>query len=153
MRDFDVEGVGSGWSIDIDFSPNITDLDSSVEGGAVEIYEEVIRDKRSDDQLSALRPKNAMEVPPVDTQEFLASQLEVLESKKEDERQAGAGGPGAGRNAMGSAGLSGEADSRVRDHVGPVQFNVGGIQVDADDMLRRLKVSTILNDRVNCSIC
>ncbi|KAF3939726.1 hypothetical protein ABW19_dt0207822 [Dactylella cylindrospora] len=149
LRDFDVEGVGSGWSIDIDFrppasssetpNPNV-DLDAPVEGGAVELYEEVIRDSRSDDQLAALslRPKGAIEMPPVDIQEFLASQLEILESKKEDERAVGLGGPGGGRNAMGTVGLA-ETDSRVRDHVGPVQFNVGGIQVDADDMLRRIK--------------
>ncbi|RVD82428.1 uncharacterized protein DFL_006855 [Arthrobotrys flagrans] len=147
LRDFDVEGVGSGWSVDIDFSPaaastTTLDLDAPVEGGAVELFEEVIRDSRSDDSLAALRPKGAIEMPPVDLQEFLATQLEVLESKREDERGPGGGGSGIGvggnRNAMGTVGM-GETDSRVRDHVGPVQFNVGGIQVDADDMLRRIK--------------
>jgi hypothetical protein len=33
-------------------------------------------------------------------------------------------------------------EARVNEHIGPVQFNMGGIQVDADDMLQRLKVST-----------
>jgi dynein light intermediate chain 1 len=31
-------------------------------------------------------------------------------------------------------------EARVNEHIGPVQFNMGGIQVDADDMLQRLKV-------------
>jgi len=30
-------------------------------------------------------------------------------------------------------------EGRVNEHIGPVQFNMGGIQVDADDMLQRLK--------------
>ncbi|KAF3903516.1 hypothetical protein AA313_de0200519 [Arthrobotrys entomopaga] len=159
LRDFDVEGVGAGWSVDIDFSPSsassgdataiTAELDASVEGGAVELYEDVIKDRRGEDQLAALRPKGAIEMPPVDLQEFLTQQLEVLETRKEDEKGGGGtggvgGGLGAGiggagaRNAMGTVGI-GETDSRVRDHVGPVQFNVGGIQVDADDMLRRIK--------------
>jgi dynein light intermediate chain 1, cytosolic len=29
----------------------------------------------------------------------------------------------------------------VLEHIGPVQFNMGGIQVDADDMVQRLMVS------------
>lgn len=86
-------------------------------------------------------------MPPVDTQEFLASQLEILESRKEEEKTGlGSGLTGSGRNAMGTVGLA-ETDSRVRDHVGPVQFNVGGIQVDADDMLRRIRVRISLTHR------
>lgn len=33
-----------------------------------------------------------------------------------------------------------EGAEKVLEHVGPVQFNVGGIQVDAENMLERLKV-------------
>lgn len=36
-----------------------------------------------------------------------------------------------------------EREGKVNEHIGPVQFNMGGIQVDADDMLQRLKVRTI----------
>jgi dynein light intermediate chain 1 len=32
-------------------------------------------------------------------------------------------------------------EAKVLEHIGPVQFNMGGIQVDADDMVQRLKVS------------
>jgi dynein light intermediate chain 1 len=49
-----------------------------------------------------------------------------------------------------SSGLEGGDDSpqdegRVNEHIGPVQFNMGGIQVDADDMLQRLKVCTLFS--------
>ncbi|KAI4136583.1 MAG: hypothetical protein L6R39_007717, partial [Caloplaca ligustica] len=30
-------------------------------------------------------------------------------------------------------------NSRVNEHIGPVQFNMGGIQVDADEMVRKLR--------------
>ena len=45
---------------------------------------------------------------------------------------------GRGASLEGEEGLPDEA--RVNEHIGPVQFNMGGIQVDADDMLQRLKV-------------
>jgi hypothetical protein len=52
-----------------------------------------------------------------------------------------------GRNEAISGNDLGENDSRearVNEHIGPVQFNMGGIQVDADDMLQRLKVCFVL---------
>ena len=36
--------------------------------------------------------------------------------------------------------VGGSEEGRVSEHIGPVRFNMGGIQVDADDMLQRLKV-------------
>jgi dynein light intermediate chain 1, cytosolic len=47
---------------------------------------------------------------------------------------------GRGASLEGEESLADEA--RVNEHIGPVQFNMGGIQVDADDMLQRLKVSS-----------
>lgn len=131
---FDVEGIHSGWSVDI--SPS-SGNQSDVEGGAVELYEGVIKDsKRGDSEGLALLNKSGgrggVEVPAVDTQEFLAGQLEILEAKAAEEKAA-RGGKEDKHNAV-----SGE---RVMEHVGPVQFNVGGIQVDAENMLERLKVS------------
>lgn len=69
-------------------------------------------------------------------QTFLSGQQGILEElKAEDERDRASGaGP-----KMEMAPL--EDNSRVNEHIGPVQFNMGGIQVDADDMLRKLKVS------------
>lgn len=129
---FDVEGISNGWSIDIS-APSDSASSHEVEGGAVDVYEEVVKDPKRDNGLSVLKHKG-IEVPPVDTQEFLAQQLEVLEAKRAEEAKTG---PGLRPDQSGNRTLESE---RVKEHVGPVQFNVGGIQVDADDMLKRLKV-------------
>jgi len=129
---FDVEGINTGWSVDI--SPH-AEADSEMDGGAVEVYEDVIKDtERSDSEGLALLKGRGLEAPPVDTQEFLAQQLEILESKAMEEKPS-RGGKEDAKNARQEA----QNSERVIEHVGPVQFNVGGIQVDADDMLERLK--------------
>ena len=43
-----------------------------------------------------------------------------------------------------------EDNSRVNEHIGPVQLNYGGIQVDADDMLRNIKVRS---QNITPSLC
>lgn len=133
---FDVEGIGSGWSIDI--SPGPTDQ-SGVEDGAVEIYEEVIKDpKRGDPEglnlLNKSGSSGGIEVSAVDTQVFLAGQLKFLEDKAAEEKATRGGKEDRYNTASGE---------EVMEHVGPVQFNVGGIQVDAENMLERLKVSIL----------
>lgn len=71
-----------------------------------------------------------------DTQEFLERQLKILEAFK-------AKAPERNDNAIARATrhLDFSEEKTVSEHIGPVQFNMGGIQVDADDMLQRLKVS------------
>ncbi|KAK1758100.1 cytoplasmic dynein 1 light intermediate chain 2 [Echria macrotheca] len=84
---------------------------------------------------------------------------EASSAVREDSRGGGgASGGAAGRagaagsnGAGGSKKYSGDEDEygvfnggrppeqRVMEHIGPVQFNMGGIQVDADDMVQRLK--------------
>lgn len=68
-------------------------------------------------------------------QGFLTKQLEVLEQLKiEDEKdRAAKKAPQLEMSPL-------EDNSRVNEHIGPVQFNMGGIQVDADDMLQKIKV-------------
>lgn len=129
-----MEGINSGWSVDI--SPHLEEAEG--EGGAVEVYEDVIKDsKRSDTEGLALLNKGGgkgIEVPAVDTQEFLAGQLDVLEARAAEEKSTRGGKEDKSNHSNGSS-------ERVIEHVGPVQFNVGGIQVDAENMLERLKVS------------
>lgn len=130
---FDVEGINSGWSVDI----STRQAEPEGEGGAVEVYEDVIKDsKRGETEGIALINKTGgkgIEVSAVDTQEFLSSQLELLEARVAEEKSAR--GSKEDKNTQSNG--SGE---RVIEHVGPVQFNVGGIQVDAENMLERLKV-------------
>ena len=130
---FDVEGINAGWSIDI--SPG--DAAVETESGAVEVYEDVIKDtSRNPDSLHLLRGR-AMEVPPVDTQEFLAQQAEILEAKAAEDRSTR--DTKEGKKKMREVDES--ADQVLAEQVGPVQFNVGGIQVDAENMIESLKVS------------
>ncbi|KAE8442602.1 hypothetical protein EG329_003025 [Mollisiaceae sp. DMI_Dod_QoI] len=163
LRDgFDVEAINKGWSLDIeesnDFSLDLhvnraeshmaTDEDPSrVAGGAVEAYEETIRDPSLDALQAASGEINGqkLEVSSLDTQSFLATQLEVL-----DKIRTGADSNGMdssrlirGRQSSQSRVEEGDGsptdEGRVNEHIGPVQFNMGGIQVDADDMLQRLR--------------
>ncbi|OAA60249.1 dynein light intermediate chain [Niveomyces insectorum RCEF 264] len=111
------------------------------------------------------RRQRRVEVETEDVQTFLGEQLKLLEqyrqkdeAKREKEAKEAAkrrgvdGGPGgSGLVASSSSSLwapyaDSTGPSQVPDavegiskQIGPVQFNMGGIQVDADDMLERIK--------------
>jgi len=176
---FDVEGMSSGWSSDIQPSvhtlhntsqeshePNGAmtghdDRDYGDEGkGALAIFEDTIRDPNQDPALLRTSPSNQrnghlIEFESLDTQEFLSGQLDVIESIKVDEEHGQAGKES--KREPSDRRVSSEESSRYRDssgavddkghvneHIGPVQFNMGGIQVDADDMLKKLKVRVVI---------
>ncbi|KAL1957723.1 hypothetical protein VTO42DRAFT_5566 [Malbranchea cinnamomea] len=169
---FDIEGVGTSWSIEIQEPPESpppppsASTDHTTEAAyeevrkpepekddgtsAVAIYEQTIQDPRygvigsRSTQFNGHKDSdNKIEVETVDTQTFLKEQLEVLEQlKAEDEKQASElrrNGTGARDSDLNSSALGMDDTGRVNEHIGPVQFNMGGIQVDADDMLRKLK--------------
>jgi dynein light intermediate chain 1 len=131
---FDVEGINSGWSLDINGGDDATT--GETEGGAVEVYEEVIKDisRGGADSLALLKGR-VMEVPPVDTQEFLAQQFEILESKAAEDKSSR-----DGKDAKKKRDVEDGSEKVLAEQVGPVQFNVGGIQVDAENMIESLKV-------------
>ncbi|KAL7621515.1 hypothetical protein AAE478_008839 [Parahypoxylon ruwenzoriense] len=148
LRDgFDVETVSEGWSIDLDQPFPMTGSDglneanyltngemngtAEPEGSSLVQYEEQVQDTSLDALQLAQGNKdtNRLEVPSVDTQAFLANQLERLEQHKKADEKAGKEHSFA----------QGATDDMISDHIGPVQFNMGGIQVDADDMVQRLK--------------
>ncbi|KAI9172349.1 Cytoplasmic dynein 1 light intermediate chain [Paramyrothecium foliicola] len=82
---------------------------------------------------SAMNSGAAAAVDSDDTQEFLERQLKILEAFKSKAQEPTPDSPG---------GLPTRRQDRkdgVSEHIGPVQFNMGGIQVDADDMLQRIK--------------
>ncbi|GAP82325.1 putative dynein light intermediate chain [Rosellinia necatrix] len=148
LRDgFDVEAISDGWSIDINqpfptsrsqATHNVgegevleTNGEPEPEGSAVAMYEQQIQDTSLDTLQLAQGNKdsNKLEIPSVDTQAFLGNQLGRLEQqKKEDEKTIK-------ENSFAQV----ATDDIISDHIGPVQFNMGGIQVDADDMVQRLK--------------
>ncbi|KAL2173585.1 dynein light intermediate chain-domain-containing protein [Thermothelomyces heterothallicus CBS 202.75] len=167
LRDgFDVDRVSNGWSIDLDqpfprSRQNGTEggdgesngaderevADPDPEGSTVALYEESVHDPSMDALQLAGRNTHSteLEVETVDTQTFLAQQLKVLEAFKqkneEAAREASHHRPHkklADDDHLGDH-SDAKTDARVLEHIGPVQFNMGGIQVDADDMVQRLK--------------
>jgi dynein light intermediate chain 1 len=145
-----VEAVNNGWSLDIEETSNSIAPNGhsngaapSIEGGAVEIYEETIRDPSLDAlQATAYESNgNKLEVSSVDPQIFLAGQLEILDKIRQDTSGTDSNRLARGRNSQ-EGDESRVDEGRVNEHIGPVQFNMGGIQVDADDMLQRLRVNT-----------
>jgi dynein light intermediate chain 1 len=159
---FDVEGVSDKWSIDIDPPRNMRTVENRqepVEGeeqakgtltsaaeddgpSVTSIYEETIRNPESDFPLSALHSKqsNDIEVSSKDAQKFLVEQVEILEVlRREDESEAKA--KAAQKNVDPTYRTwSDDVSGVVEEHIGPVQFNMGGIQVNADEMVKRLQV-------------
>ncbi|KAL2888243.1 Cytoplasmic dynein 1 light intermediate chain 1 [Ceratocystis lukuohia] len=148
LRDgFDVETISAGWAEDLQkawpIMPDLEFSDQDDEGldlSAVTLYEDWVPDA----SMSGLHipgpslDSTSLETNAADTQSFLAEQTKVLESAKAlSEPKPGT----AARRKPGALPDESErfGDSEVRDHIGPVQVNMGGIQVDADDMLRRLK--------------
>jgi hypothetical protein len=111
----------------------------------MEAYEETIRDPSIDALQAASAESNGLkpEITSLDTQSFLSEQLTELDKIRQGAEPSGMDSSrqirGRGASQDGDEGLADEA--RVNEHIGPVQFNMGGIQVDADDMLQRLRVS------------
>ncbi|KAK4124759.1 hypothetical protein N657DRAFT_643510 [Parathielavia appendiculata] len=166
LRDgFDVDQVSNGWSIDLDQPsplprPNgTTPEDGEVngdserpagdpEGSTVALYEESVQDPSMDALQLAGRNTHSttLEVETIDTQTFLAQQLKVLEAYKQKNEEASRGEARhktykkvEEEHLVGGADPERAAEAKVLEHIGPVQFNMGGIQVDADDMVQRLK--------------
>ena len=135
--------------------------DDEEQSVSVAAYERIIQDPNSH-QSSALQFGSGIsaqqglangdgtETPCQDTQDFLAGQVQVLDRlKAEDEAQkakdprskpsTGANSPTTPTNPRFDGQLRPSAGGRVNEHLGPVQFNMGGISVDADDALKSLK--------------
>ncbi|PWY96509.1 dynein light intermediate chain [Aspergillus sclerotioniger CBS 115572] len=147
---FDMEGVSTAWSIEIqdppepltngadDSKPEDPSTNPMDDGtSAVTIFEQTITDPKRDTSMAhpgSQRNGNKVEVDTSDMQSFLTKQLEVLEQLKADDEKDRAAKkvPQLEMSPL-------DDNGRVNEHIGPVQFNMGGIQVDADDMLRKLK--------------
>jgi len=157
---FDVEAVNKGWSLDIE-EPEALNNGNSDEiepvhsvGGAVETYEETIRDPSLDALQTITAESNGLklEVSSLEPQEFLAGQLEVLDQLRQE--ASGVVATVGQRSISGNEGgvEAHTEEARVSEHIGPVQFNMGGIQVDADDMLQELRVGSFLTSIVGLKL-
>ncbi|PBP16886.1 dynein family protein [Diplocarpon rosae] len=161
LRDgFDVEAINRGWSLDIEESSEPGNHGENgvngnaapdraappMSGGAVESFQELIRDPSLDAIQATASHSNGLklEVSSQDTQTFLAAQVETLEKIRQGAEPSSMDSTHAIRGRRSSQTRADDDEdkydeARVNEHIGPVQFNMGGIQVDADDMLQRLK--------------
>jgi dynein light intermediate chain 1 len=155
----DAEGVSSGWMLDLEApsaeeqaqqanDPFAESGTLSEPNGAIAIYRQEIKNPHQD-RLSALassKSQHGLEVEITDSQKFLSQQFDILSKLKVQDQEEKKSQPGGRDRSLPHRLQSGtrspeKLDSgRVTEHIGPVQFNMGGIQVDADDMLSKLKV-------------
>ena len=142
---FDVESTSSGWSTEIrapaiNGDTKTTDAkpkSSAGSEGAVLTYESTIPDPYA---YSSSQVKNpGIEVSTPTTQAFLTTQLDVLEKLRAEDEAAAASSKKDPDSSTFSNTANKLHDERVNAHIGPVQVNMGGIQVDADDMLKKLR--------------
>ncbi|KAM7184627.1 Dynein light intermediate chain (DLIC) domain containing protein [Rhypophila sp. PSN 637] len=152
------ENADQGESDDDEYDDGSEDDDQSEEpeGSTVALYESQVRDNDESALHSASKASQStkLEVETMDTQTFLAEQAKALEKyrQKEEEssRDEAARSKVAKSNNYSSRSDDDEhgyydgekpiTESKGLEHViGPVQFNMGGIQVDADDMVQRLR--------------
>ncbi|KAL9128449.1 MAG: hypothetical protein Q9217_002882 [Psora testacea] len=152
---FDVERVSSGWSNEISISTHSTtpgDLGGSImtngeavptdnEGTVLSIYESMIPSPSSKRFPSDHKPGIEISVPKMQT--FLASQQETIARlAAEEERSSTSTSTSAPTSSTFStitASASLPSHERLAEQIGPVQVNMGGIQVDADDVVRKLQ--------------
>lgn len=146
---FDMEGVSTAWSIEIQDPPeplyktkstnNDSENSNPAEDGtsAVTVFEQTITDPKISRSIIPPSTNNSddVDIETPDMQEFLSQQKEKLEQLKAEDAKDRANQqvPQLEMSPMDDQG-------RVNEHIGPVQFNMGGIQVDADDMLKKLRV-------------
>ncbi|KAG9257768.1 dynein light intermediate chain [Emericellopsis atlantica] len=148
---FEAETISQGWAEDIDerFSGEFPSLEVLAQNrtaqketadplqteSAIAQYEEWCQESASDGLAiveSILQKKQAgVTVYSEDAQEFLEKQVKRLEMARNKAAPT--------EKTMPEPPPGWSEREHVSEHIGPVQFNVGGIQVDADDMLQRIK--------------
>ena len=141
-----MEGASTAWSIEIQDPPQPLDqpVDVSADGeddgtSAVTVFEQTIKDPKRDTSIAhptANTHGSKIEVETNDMQLFFADQLDLLEKLRADDEKERA------NQQVPQLEMSPMDEGKVNEHIGPVQFNMGGIQVDAEDMLKKLRVRT-----------
>lgn len=156
---FDVEGTSSGWSIDVQQSSRslpgaesgvtenealpIASSRSSKQGPVLPAYENFIREPSRNGDSDPAASNQGVEIETANTQEFLARQLEIMERLKAEEeksQEANESGALSDRPLLGrGSNPAVDRPSLIDQHIGPVQFNFGGIQVDSDGISKKPK--------------
>lgn len=126
----------------------------SPEQSAVTLYEAAVRDPNPSPDASSSQRDIDTVCPP--NQDFFTAQATVLDKLKGEDDAANkareakqttsstgvsktTGQQGTASTGNAARDIGGTGDAKVSEHIGPVQFNMGGIQVDADDALKTLR--------------
>lgn len=143
---FDAEVISQMWSNDIQVEGQLDEiaeasqLEHEDHLTAVSLYEQEIRNPKMDAIMPGLarRPESGIEVESENVQTFLAEQAKILEKLQEEDKTEKAN---KDQKKPLSSQITSDGRSHVEEHIGPVQFNMGGIQVDADYTISQIKVS------------
>ncbi|KAE9968691.1 hypothetical protein BLS_005750 [Venturia inaequalis] len=141
---FDAEVISEMWSHDIQVNgqteaiPEASQEEESEPSTAVSLYEEEIRNPKMDAILPGLtrKPESGIEVESEDVQTFLAEQAKILEKLQEEDKAEKAI---KDQKQPPSKQITPEGRGDVDKHIGPVQYNVGGINLDLDYTLSQIK--------------
>lgn len=158
---FDVEATSDQWTADVaidqtsvpfptmdDHQINGTDtLDpkGAADGSVLPWYENTIKDPYKSRNPNPENAKARIEVSTLSAQAFLASQLEIMQRLKAEEEKAAAATPTDSTRPSYSFSNTNMPNERMNEQIGPVQVNVGGIQVDVDDSVRKFKEAATKN--------
>lgn len=154
---FELETVGDAWSVEIQTPPEELEKLEQVVGknaenenetnartdtvpsaSAVSIFESVLPDPALEKSYQPLTDLDE-EVTAPDTQTFFGQQVKVLEQLRGEDEKSGR------RNRRGAPAPTGgthgdfEDNLQMNDQIGPYQINIGGIQVDAEEVTKRLQ--------------
>ena len=157
---FDIEGLSKAWSSEIRSPTGDNDNETTTgnqtkigtnkqsvaEKSAVEMYEKMLKGphgKSSDIDTSSNGESNKLEVESISHQKFLENQLEILDKLNAEDEKSKAKNEQQ-KNFTTTSVQHNNVFGVVEDQIGPVQFNMGGIQVDAEDMVKKLKVTDIV---------
>jgi dynein light intermediate chain 1, cytosolic len=156
----DLEAISDAWSVEIQGKPeqDVDTLESistsqqpqpSETESAVALFEATLPPPSSGtNNLPGSGSEEDSTIPTI--QEFLNTQLAILETLKADDEKAArkaasARGPkvsSTGASALGDGAISpgvGSGSARMAERIGPYQINVNGIDFDAEEATRRLK--------------
>ncbi|KAF2665479.1 hypothetical protein BT63DRAFT_377307 [Microthyrium microscopicum] len=138
---FYVEDVSLAWTDDISTGLTENEMDTPPEKtqsatDAVAMYEEVIKNPRRGDLVGVQQSEDetGIDVASKDVQAFLSEQSEKLESLAKEDANLHI----RETTKKPSAAAGGQTGGDVQEHIGNVQFNVGGIQMDVEQALKQL---------------
>ena len=142
---FDLEGVSSAWTEDISGSTAGDGPATRQQPNSVSMFNITIQNPRGSHSKDGERfPNGSANTETPTMQDFLASQVEAMEQLKAEEeaqrtREVKDTTDGSEHTFAGNE----SARPHVDDHIGSLQYNIGGIQVDAEDVLRRIKENAL----------